>query len=377
MAATGSSVRNYVLATGAVAVVAVLLLLAQPHANLTTVALAFVLVVTVAAVRWGSGPALLSALWTSLCFDYFFIPPLHTWSIGSPADWIAFAVFFSTALIVGQLSSRAQRKAEEAKSRRLEVESLYEQLKKAFEEASAAEGLRRSEQLKTALLDAVTHDLRTPLTSIKAAVTTLLGAPSSASTQLSAEGQAELLDVINEESDRLNRFVEEMMELAQLESGHFPLRAEPVSAQEIVNAALDRAQALTQRHKLEITIDDKLPLLRVDAASIANLIFELLENAAKFSPPGSRIRVTAHAGANGEAAFSVQDEGAGIPEKHREHVFEKFYRAAAPGRDVAGFGMGLAIARGIVEAHRGRIWVEPALRATGTAISFTLPCGAA
>src|SRR5216117_112347 len=147
---------------------------AQPHANLTTTALVLVLVVTVSAIAWGSGPALITALLSVFCFNYFFIPPIHTFTIAEPQNWIAFVVFVATAVAVGQLSSRARNRAEEAEARRIEIERLYRQLTEAFDRASEAETLRRSEQLKTALLDAVTHDLRTPLTSIKASVTTLL-----------------------------------------------------------------------------------------------------------------------------------------------------------------------------------------------------------
>src|SRR5438445_4871942 len=104
------------------------------------------------------------------CFNYFFIPPIHTFTIAEPQNWIAFVVFVATAVAIGQLSSRARNRAEEAEARRIEIERLYRQLTEAFDRASEAETLRRSEQLKTALLDAVTHDLRTPLTSIKASV---------------------------------------------------------------------------------------------------------------------------------------------------------------------------------------------------------------
>src|ERR1051326_2621841 len=207
------------------------MLLLQPHANLATVALGLLLVVTVCAIRWGSGPALLAALFAGLCLNYFFIPPVRTWNIAHPQDWVAFLVFFAVALLVGQLSSRAQRQAIEAEERRREIENLYEQLKHAFEEASEAESLRRSEKLKTALLDAVTHDLRTPLTSIKASVTTLLGAGERADVSLGAEAHRELLDVINEETDRLNRLVEEMMQLAKVEAGALPMERVAISAQ--------------------------------------------------------------------------------------------------------------------------------------------------
>src|SRR6266513_5671826 len=169
---------------------------AQPHASLTTTALVLVLVVTVSAIAWGSGPALITALLSVFCFNYFFIPPIHTFTIAGPQNWIAFVVFVGTAVAVGQLSSRARNRAQEAEARRMEIERLYKQLTEAFDRASEAETLRRSEQLKTALLDAVTHDLRTPLTSIKASVTTLLTGVANndgSAPSLSSEERRELL----------------------------------------------------------------------------------------------------------------------------------------------------------------------------------------
>lgn len=347
----------------------------KPNANLTTVALALVVAVTACAASWGSGPALLAALVSGLSFNYFFIPPVHTWNIADPQNWTAFSAFCATALIVGHLFARARQQAEAAENRRIQIERLYEQLKSAFEEASQAESLRRSEQLKSALLDAVTHELRTPLTAIKASVTTLLEPwTDSEAAPLAADAQREFLDVINEESDRLDRFVEQMMELARVEGGHLLLRQAITRAHDIVNEALDRAAAMLSGRVVEVTIEDKLPPLEVDAGSISNVLFELLENAAKYSPPGSRIRVRALRATSETAQLSIEDEGRGIPRELRERVFEKFFRAPGTNGREHGFGVGLAIARGIVEAHRGRIWVENGSGGRGTVVSFTVPC---
>jgi K+-sensing histidine kinase KdpD len=376
MAAGKDSLPKYFYAGLAIAGMVTVLDASQPHANLATVALGLVLVVTISAVLWGRGPALVAAFCGGLCFDYFFIPPLRTWNIAEPQNWIAFSVFLITALSVGQLSSRANRKAEEAESRRVEIEGLYEKLTKAFEEASEAATLRKSEKLKTALLDAVTHDLRTPLTSIKASVTTLLGDSSDGAGGMRVTGDArlELLEVINEESDRLNRFIEEMMELAQVEGGERLLHPSPTSALDIINIALDRAAVLLEQHSVEITIEDKLPALNVDAASISGVVFELLENAAKYSPPGGAIHITARRTSSELAELAVQDEGIGVPVALRERVFAKFFRAPQPQRERQGFGLGLAIARGIVEAHGGTIHVDAPPNGRGTIVSFTVPC---
>jgi two-component system sensor histidine kinase KdpD len=350
-----------------------LMLVLQPHANLATVALGLLLVVTVCAIRWGSGPALLAAMLAGSCLNYFFIPPVRTWNIAHPQDWVAFLAFFAAALLVGQLSSRAQRQAIEAEERRQQVESLYEQLKRAFEEASEAESLRRSEKLKTALLDTVTHDLRTPLTSIKASVTTLLGAGEQGQVSLGAEARRELLDVINEETDRLNRLVEEMMQLAKVEAGALPLERVAISAQEVVHTALDRAEPLLSHHRVEVAIPQGLEPLLVDASLISGVVFELVQNAAKYSPQGSSIEVAVRRSIDASMEISVSDEGPGVPPRLRTRIFEKFFRASEAS-DRRGFGLGLAIARGIVEAHGGRIWMEDAAQGRGSKVSFTVPC---
>src|SRR6185503_11253463 len=158
---------------GILIVTAVLRLLGN-HINATTVALAMLLVVLFVATLWGARPAVFASLLGMLCFNFFFLPPLGTLTIAAPDNWVALAAFLVTAITAGQLSARVKRRAEEAEAGRLEIERLYEELQSAFERASHAEALRQSERLKSALLDAVTHDLRTPLTSIKASVTTLI-----------------------------------------------------------------------------------------------------------------------------------------------------------------------------------------------------------
>src|SRR5262249_19206524 len=143
------------------------------------------------------------------CLNFFFLPPVHTLDIAQPDNWIALIAFLITAVTAGELSARVTRRAAEAEVARQEIERLYDELRSAFERASHAEALRQSEKLKSALLDAVTHDLRTPLTSMKASVTTLLDdlkAKSASRAVLDDEGRQEMLEVINEECDRLNRF---------------------------------------------------------------------------------------------------------------------------------------------------------------------------
>ena len=156
------------------------------------------------------------------------------------------SAFLVTAITAGQLSARAKKRAEEAEVGRQEIERLYAELRDAFERASHAEALKQSERLKSALLDAVTHDLRTPLTSIKASITTLLEAVRnnhSEQVTLDPESKIEMMEVIDEESDRLNRFIDGLIELARIEAGELQLRRRWGNVDEIVSSALSRAEA--------------------------------------------------------------------------------------------------------------------------------------
>jgi two-component system sensor histidine kinase KdpD len=348
--------------------------------NATTVALLLLLDVLFIATRWRSLPALVGSILAMLCFNFFFLPPFGTFNIAARDNWIALAAFLITAITAGQLSARARRRAEEAEAGKHEIEKLYVQLRDAFERASHAEALRQSEKLKSALLDAVTHDLRTPLTSIKASITTLLDDQRSANKlKLDSQSKVEMMEVIDQESDRLNRFISGLIELARIESGELHLRRRWGVVDEIIAAALLRAESVTRDHKIELTIERELPAVRVDERAVSEVVYTLIDNAAKYSPPGATIRISAARAPNEQIQMAVEDQGHGIPLSLRERVFDKFFRATRDGdistHQPSGTGMGLAIARGIVEAHDGRIWIEPVDIGKGTRVVFTLPIG--
>jgi two-component system sensor histidine kinase KdpD len=257
-------------------------------------------------------------------------------------------------------------------------------LQDTFERSSQAKALKQSERLKSALLDAVTHDLRTPLTAIKASVTTLLDDQFASkkdkdTTQLDEAGRQEMLEVINEEADRLDRFIEGLMELARIEAGEMQLRRRWSSLNEIVMAAMKRAEPRTRGHRIELRLDDELPNVRVDERAMAEVVYTLIDNAAKYSPPETHIRVGVARDNNGTVKLVVEDEGPGIPPDLRERVFDKFFRAMRNGESSrnqpSGSGMGLSIAKGIVEAHGGRIWIEDGTSNRGTRMVVVLPTG--
>jgi two-component system sensor histidine kinase KdpD len=371
---------GYSLATLGIAATTGILVPVRGQINTTTVGFAFLLVVLSAAIFWGSGPALLASVAGVLCYNFFFLPPLHTFTIADPQNWIALTAFFITALAVGQLSARAKRRAEEAEAGRVENRRLYEELQEAFDRASDAEALRRSERLKSALLDAVTHDLRTPLTSIKASATLLLedGEPNGQMETFSNAEQKTMLRVISDEADRLDRFVESIVDLARIEAGDIQLSRNWGSVEEIIDASLARAEPLMGQHQLRVLVEKDLPVIRVDARAVAEVIYTLIDNATKYSLEGTCITIKANRGAGETVRVSVEDQGRGIPADLRQRVFEKFVHVGgAPigsGR-AEGIGMGLSIARGIVEAHGGRMFIEDGVGGKGTRVSFTVPVG--
>ena len=371
----------YALAVAGIIVVTISLKLFDGNINATTVALALLVVVLFVATAFGSGPAVVASLVGGVCFNYFFLPPVGTLNIADPHNWIALLAFLITAITAGQLSARAKRRAEEAYAAQQEVERLYHELQDSFERSSQAKALKQSERLKSALLDAVTHDLRTPLTSIKASVTTLLDGERSrergaAEGQLGNEGRREMLEVIDEEADRLDRFIEGLMELARIEAGEMHLRRKWSSLNEIIVAAMKRAEPRTRAHRIELWLDEELPAVRVDERAMSEVVYVLVENAAKYSPPASVIRVMAKGGEEGSVQLVVEDQGPGIPVELRERVFDKFFRAMRDGdKSKSGTGMGLAIAKGIVEAHGGHISIEDSGDSNGIRVVVVLPTG--
>ena len=237
---------------------------------------------------------------------------------------------------------------------------------RAVEELTKNQALQENERLRSALLDSVAHEFRTPLTGIKASVTSLLS-----DYELDNEQRRELLTVIDEEADRLNRLVGEAAEMAQLDSHLFKLDLHSQAIRDVVEAAIQGARLALQQHELEVDVPNSLPEIRFDFDRIREVLLHLLENAAKYSPVGTRIRLSAEL-ENGEIVISVADHGPGIDPLEQSLIFDKFYRGRHQRFAAHGTGMGLAIAKVIVEAHGGHIEVVSQL-GKGSVFFFTLP----
>jgi two-component system, OmpR family, sensor histidine kinase KdpD len=444
------------------------------HVNHTTVALMFLLTVLLISAYWGLRYAVVMAVGVTAAFNFFFLPPVETFNVADPQNWVALFAFLVTALVASDLAERARRQAEGALQRRREVERLFalsqrllasenvlellnalpkyvqetfsvgsvvvmaadhptvyrssldapfeesvlrstllrgepitqagvsyvplrlgmrtvgalgvtgDELSRetldalgslaglAIERARALEALSKNraeqehERLRTALLDSVTHEFRTPLTSIKASVTTLLSGA-----VLDDQGRRELLTVIDEETDRLNRLVGEAAEMAQLDSGMFKLDLQPHVIQDALQPALEDAKASLENHPVEVVASATLPRVHIDVQRIREVLMHPLENAGKYSDPGVPITVSSEV-KDDRLVTSVADRGPGIDSFERSLIFEKFYRGQHQRYTAPGTGMGLAIAKVIVEAHSGTIGVVSQL-GSGSVFSFTLP----
>ena len=224
------------------------------------------------------------------------------------------------------------------------------------------------ERLRAALLSSLSHDLRTPLVSIMGAATTL----GSYDEKLETEERQDLIQTIQDEAERLNRFVQNLLDMTKLGSGALKPRVDWVDLGDVISAAVKRTERLARRHTIRVEIAPEMPLLCLDAVLMEQVFFNLLDNACKYAPPGTPIKVWAIKTAK-HVAIEVADQGPGIPPEDREKVFDMFYRVNLADSQTAGTGLGLAICRGIVEAHGGTIHAEPGLHGAGTSIIIHLP----
>jgi len=340
-----------------------------------TAATALLIMVLLVAIRWGMGPALVSSLLGAVYLNFFFVPPTLTFQfrMAEGDDLVSLVAFLVTSILVGQLSSRSQLHARKN-------QELYNQLRASFDQASQLEAVKQSEQLKSALLDSVTHDLRTPLTSIKASATALIDLRNADSRTSSPSDSPEesLLSSIVQQSDRLNHFIEGMIELAQIEAGREQgtQKCEPIPMEEIIGNALARAEDLLRNHKVLVECEENLSAA-VSPRAMSQVLFSLLENAGRYAPPETTVRIMVKHVDPANIHIAVEDEGPGVPTHLQIKVFDKFFRSNVTdhrGTPANGLGLGLAIARGIVEAHNGKIWVEHRDSGkSGARFIFTVP----
>jgi two-component system sensor histidine kinase KdpD len=316
--------------------------------NETAVALVLLLVVLVVAAVSSRVVAIVASLVAFACYNFFFLPPVGTFSIAKKDDLVALVVLLAVSLIGSHLSHQAQRRAEEALS--------------LGRERNEAEMARRSAETKSALVASLSHDVKTPLTALTIAAGNLN------TNGLSEDLRREQLQIIETELGRLKRLFENMIDLASVEARAMAPQLEWVTAADILEAARGQAGAILASHSVHVFGDTETRLVRLDPRLISAALAHVLQNAATYSRSTAPIEVTVAVEPD-RLTISVRDHGPGIPTPELGRIFERFYRGGGPDQDMFRSGMGLAITRGLVELLGGRIAVtnEP-----GGGAAFTL-----
>jgi two-component system sensor histidine kinase KdpD len=315
----------------------------------TNVAMLYLLAVVISALRWGRGPALLSAITGAATFDFFMIPAFATFGISDVGYLITLASLLIVGLLISSLASEARERA---------------MLQDAARQTAV---LRQTDKMQKALLDSISHNLRTPLATVTGALQSLRHD----SAMLDEQTRMELLANAEEQAARLNRLVGNLLDMTRLEAGTVRVKREPCDILDVIEAALDQLGETARGRQIRLDLPPEQILVALDFALTSQVLVNLLDNALKYAPADQSICIRVRSsGANLEIA--VLDRGPGIGEGDLELVFEKFHRA---GGQAEGSGLGLSICRGFVEAHGGRIWAQRRAP-TGTIVSFTIPTGA-
>jgi two-component system sensor histidine kinase KdpD len=487
--------RAYLGSFGMVITALALSYVLRQFLGVTNVALVFLMAVLTSAIAYGLWPALFACVVSALAFNFFFLPPLYTFTVAGPENVVALFVFAVVAVVASNLTARVRAQGLAASERAKTTEGLYmfsrklagafslddllwaaafqfaqmlktrvvillpegetiavragyppedtlddsdlaaakwvwehatpagrdadtlpgakrlflpmrtgrgmvavvgldsdkdgpilspdqrrlfdalaDQAALAIERVKLAEDMDRArlatetERLRSALLTSISHDLRTPLASILGSASSL----KSYGKTLDETAQNELLGTIQEEAERLNRFIANLLDMTRLESGAVEPRADLVDLSDVVGSAVRRAAKVTAKHKIELDLPADLPMVKLDPVLFEQALFNLLDNAAKYAPPDTKIRIDA-AREGALVRLRVSDEGDGIPQDDLERIFDKFYRVQAADRKRAGTGLGLAICRGFVEAMGGTIAAGNRTDRRGAVFTITLP----
>ncbi len=435
------------------------------------------LYILVLAARWSLRYAVVVAFVSTACYNFYFLPPVGTFTIADPENWLALFAFLATGVIGSHLAQKARSEAEQARVRQREVEVLFtlsrdllrteniaalvnslpelisssaraestvlylldgdrlyqaglhlisgveiphfrqlaltlslpetstgEETRiplragvrprgllilrgvhlssesfqaigglvsialdraQALEDIAKSEATKESERLRTLILDSITHELRTPLTSIKGAASTLL-----ATDEIGTEDRRELLTIVDEESDRLNRLVSQAVEMAQIEAQEIHMNFAPVAIADLIGQATESCAGAISTHPVHVSLPP-LPKVTADAEMVGKVLCNLLENAAKYSKEDTPIVVSAER-KDGYVLTSIADRGIGIDPAEQGLIFDRLYRSRARSGDVLGTGMGLAISRAIVESHHGTLTVVSQPE-HGSVFTFSLP----
>jgi two-component system, OmpR family, sensor histidine kinase KdpD len=343
------SLRGYVAGAAAIAAATLVGHALFRREDLADVLMLYLLGILLVAMRWSIGPAVTTAVFSVLCFDWLFVPPYHTLAVASPHHLVTFSVVVLIAVVVNRLTERVRAQASERA--------------RLADEAHAANLSVEAERLRSSLLSSVSHDLRTPLAVITGTATTLTDE------RLEPAVRRDLVDTIVSEAERLERLVRNLLDMTRVEARVMPVQKEWQPLEEVIGASLASVERLLGARAVLVEVPQDLAA-PYDAVLIQQVLVNLVENAVKYAPE-SPVEIRA-AGVDGGAEIEVvvADRGPGLPPGDEVHIFEKFYRGKV-GR-ASGIGLGLTICNAIVVAHGGRIWAETR-KGGGSAFHFTLP----
>jgi two-component system sensor histidine kinase KdpD len=340
-----------IAAIGAVAA-AVAILRVIPGVNPTTAGLVLLMLVLLAATIGPLWIAITVAVASTLSFNYFFFPPVGTFTIAEAHNWVSLFAFLITAVIGSKLSAASQERA------RIAVERAQ-----LIEAREATELQRQRGELAATLLASLSHDLKTPLTVIRTAIDNLRD-------QLPDDTRRAQADAAGAELGRLTRLFEDILDMARIDAAAVPVAREWVTPADVVDAALAHVRHTIDGHALRIEADAERAV-QIDARLASIALSHLIENAARYSPVDREIVVDARAQGDG-FHVTVVDQGPGIAPGELDHLFERFYRGQRAQQTSAGSGMGLAISRGLLTAIGGRVWADNAPDA-GARFSIEIP----
>jgi K+-sensing histidine kinase KdpD len=312
----------------------------QSFADVGTVTIIYLIAVIFAAIPGGFVPALATALAATGATAFFFYAPIYDFRVYSPVHLLDLVLFLIVAMVTGKLGADARK----------------------------ARMREQADALREALIGSVSHELRSPLSSIVGAASILARAPE----VRAGDRLLPLVQGIEEEADRLNDHIQNLLDSTRISSEGIRPHNEWVDPGDIVNAAIDRKQRVLAAHRLSVVIEDDLPMVHADPALIERALEHLIENAAKYSASGSLIEVRAER-SGGEVRLAVMDNGVGLAREERERIWERFYRSPRLRERTGGSGLGLWIAQALVAANRGRTEAFSAGVGQGSTLSLHLP----
>jgi K+-sensing histidine kinase KdpD len=339
-----ASLRASLIVTAAslilLALLTATLIALQQFVDVGTVTIFYLIAVLFAAIRGGMVPAVICALAAVAAAAFFFYPPIYDLRVYNPIHLVDIVLFLFVAVVTGKLATDVR----EAKMR------------------------EQRDALREALIGSVSHELRTPLATIIGSASVLAQSPDITRNA----SLAPLVRGMREEAERLNDHIQNLLDATRIYTDGIRPGSEWVDPGDIVNAAIARKHSVLGDHQLEVAVDDDLPLVQVDAMLIKRALGQIIENAAKYSPPASTIVISAKR-QESRIRIAVQDQGVGLADDERHRIWERFYRSPRHRGDVAGSGLGLWIARALIQATGGTVDVFSAGIGLGTTFSIFLP----